>query len=160
MICLLGMTLLVSEWQRSGLCLQTGCANAVSTGLCCQMRSQVCRFLSRFAVNDCVYLNLSTGTRTRSGICRLHGAQMPIKGHATCILQTGMSCQKTTYGFTRPSRENSLSFPGLPAAASRMPAKCVSPGAATASRADGACDRRTEQPQSGLPASWLDWRNL
>lgn len=90
----------------------------------------------------------------------LHVAQMPIKGHATCISHTGMSCRKTTHGFTRPSRENSLSFPGLPAAASRMPAKCVSPGAATASWADGACVRRTEQPQSGLPASWLDWRNL
>jgi len=59
-----------------------------------------------------------------------------------------MSCRKTTYGFTRPPRENSRSLPGLPAAAPRMPGKCVRPGAATQP------GRRGVRSQGGTAAVW------
>lgn len=146
--CLMGMTPLVAEWQRSG------CAGR--TRACWQLRTTN-RSLGRLVTGRrfCVASAQVPGAPS----VPLDGAQMPTEGHVTRVSHAGVSFRKTTRGFTRPWRPSCLSFPGLPAAALRMPAKCVSPGAAV-SRADGAAARRTEQPQSGLPASWLDWRNF
>lgn len=68
--------------------------------------------------------------------CPLPWTPMPIKGHVTPISHPGMLCRKTTYGFTRPSGKTA-SYPGLPAAAPRMPVTCVSAGQTGRARQDG-----------------------